>query len=395
MLMIKQLLSVAVVAAASLTASATTIKVWEGSQALATWSDKVLVEATNFAAVAEGCQIVVHVTPDMTLDTSITYTNLGAKTNTDGWPQLDGCGWQNPTDIATWDINAAAAGQLKATGLILQGQNLVVNQVDLVTAEDVDPNLMWEGEFTIANWNASAAVSASKLKAGDALKYTFSSPGTSSAQVLAKNSSWANLLGTAKGTSNDLATGELVVGMTEASIADMGEKTFLQGDGDVVLTKIELMPAAFAAEGVLAWGDRKPGCSYFITIPEGTTSIDIVMTGTPSWFQVCNSSWTSLVDNGSATTATNADGTITMTFPLTAENIAAINEKKELVTNGDGAVTVKSIAITGTQTGINSVIAPAEAAVEYYNLNGQRVANPQNGLFIKKQGNTVTKVIVK
>ncbi|MCM1163618.1 MAG: Ig-like domain-containing protein [Muribaculaceae bacterium] len=38
--------------------------------------------------------------------------------------------------------------------------------------------------------------------------------------------------------------------------------------------------------------------------------------------------------------------------------------------------------------------ADAEAPVEYYNLQGIRVENPQNGLYIRRQGNTVTKVIL-
>ena len=36
----------------------------------------------------------------------------------------------------------------------------------------------------------------------------------------------------------------------------------------------------------------------------------------------------------------------------------------------------------------------AEGAVEYYNLQGVNVANPTNGLYIRKQGNKITKVIL-
>lgn len=42
-----------------------------------------------------------------------------------------------------------------------------------------------------------------------------------------------------------------------------------------------------------------------------------------------------------------------------------------------------------------TVNAADEADVEYYNLNGVRVMNPSNGIFIKRQGNQVTKVFVK
>jgi hypothetical protein len=36
-----------------------------------------------------------------------------------------------------------------------------------------------------------------------------------------------------------------------------------------------------------------------------------------------------------------------------------------------------------------------EAPVEYYNLQGIKVANPQGGVFIKKQGNKVSKIYIK
>lgn len=46
-------------------------------------------------------------------------------------------------------------------------------------------------------------------------------------------------------------------------------------------------------------------------------------------------------------------------------------------------------------TGIEDIEADNNADVEYFNLQGVRVANPENGLFIRRQGNKVTKVIVK
>ncbi|MDE6637827.1 MAG: hypothetical protein K2K32_06290 [Muribaculaceae bacterium] len=35
------------------------------------------------------------------------------------------------------------------------------------------------------------------------------------------------------------------------------------------------------------------------------------------------------------------------------------------------------------------------APVEYFNINGQKVADPSNGIFIRRQGNTTTKVIIR
>ena len=52
--------------------------------------------------------------------------------------------------------------------------------------------------------------------------------------------------------------------------------------------------------------------------------------------------------------------------------------------------------LTGTKaaSGIEEVDADANAPVEYYNLQGVKVANPENGIFIKKQGNKTTKVVL-
>lgn len=47
------------------------------------------------------------------------------------------------------------------------------------------------------------------------------------------------------------------------------------------------------------------------------------------------------------------------------------------------------------ESGVDAIAPDAsEVPVEYYNLLGVRVANPSNGVFIKKQGNKVTKVIL-
>ena len=49
------------------------------------------------------------------------------------------------------------------------------------------------------------------------------------------------------------------------------------------------------------------------------------------------------------------------------------------------------------KAGIDEVAADedANAPVEYYNLQGVRVQNPSNGLFIVKQGNKVSKQVIR
>jgi hypothetical protein len=60
--------------------------------------------------------------------------------------------------------------------------------------------------------------------------------------------------------------------------------------------------------------------------------------------------------------------------------------------------TVQLYPISYTEVTTTSVLDAAvdnAAGVEYFNLQGVRVANPENGLFIRRQGNKVSKVLVR
>jgi hypothetical protein len=48
-----------------------------------------------------------------------------------------------------------------------------------------------------------------------------------------------------------------------------------------------------------------------------------------------------------------------------------------------------------TTTSVFDAAVDNAAGVEYFNLQGVRVANPENGLFIRRQGNKVSKVLVR
>lgn len=49
----------------------------------------------------------------------------------------------------------------------------------------------------------------------------------------------------------------------------------------------------------------------------------------------------------------------------------------------------------GSTVGIDNVAIDENAPVEYYNLQGVKVANPANGIYVVRQGNKVSKVLVK
>ncbi len=69
---------------------------------------------------------------------------------------------------------------------------------------------------------------------------------------------------------------------------------------------------------------------------------------------------------------------------------------KALHSNGriESAETARAFTVgSGTVTGVENIEAAADnAPVEFFNLQGIRVANPANGIYIRRQGNTVEKV---
>ena len=60
-----------------------------------------------------------------------------------------------------------------------------------------------------------------------------------------------------------------------------------------------------------------------------------------------------------------------------------------------GTWEVRNMVVKGDRNTGVAEIENNDAAVEYYNLQGVRVINPSEGIFIKRQGNKVTKVLVK
>lgn len=64
--------------------------------------------------------------------------------------------------------------------------------------------------------------------------------------------------------------------------------------------------------------------------------------------------------------------------------------------NDSGRAEIKSINVNDPQvTGVEDVTVDENAPVEYYNLQGVRVDNPENGIYIRRQGSKVSKVLVR
>lgn len=62
---------------------------------------------------------------------------------------------------------------------------------------------------------------------------------------------------------------------------------------------------------------------------------------------------------------------------------------------GDKVTLKKAYIMHKGSDGIADITVDENAPVEFFNLQGVRVANPENGLYIRRQGNKATKVFVK
>ena len=58
-----------------------------------------------------------------------------------------------------------------------------------------------------------------------------------------------------------------------------------------------------------------------------------------------------------------------------------------------GIITAVSSASRSESSGIDDILADGDE-VEYYNLHGVRIVNPTKGIYIKREGNKVTKVVL-
>lgn len=122
------------------------------------------------------------------------------------------------------------------------------------------------------------------------------------------------------------------------------------------------------------------GDTFTVTVPQGKVIKSIEFTKAGGNFAMDVDSGTFTADGNAATWTMGAKEVNSVKFTATATT--RMNDM--LVQYSNSSEGVDNIAGDDTN-------APAE----YYNLQGVRVANPQGGLFIKRQGKTVTKVLVK
>lgn len=173
------------------------------------------------------------------------------------------------------------------------------------------------------------------------------------------------------------------------------------------------LPAGYefsAVEGGLAVALTKPGVPA-LAIDEATKTVTVTAEeGCTVWYQVSDNPAAAAMQAFSVltaeeTAAIEADDTWTNSglqeYTVTVENgknyaFAAVPAGMTPSMTHSEATGV-SVSATGVITGVEGVEADADinAPVEYFNLQGQPVANPSNGIYIRRQGSKVAKVIIR
>lgn len=88
-------------------------------------------------------------------------------------------------------------------------------------------------------------------------------------------------------------------------------------------------------------------------------------------------------------TLTEEENTLTFTFPYHCSTVFASTSGKFYYGSPEESTLVITI-----NSGVNSVVVDTNAPVEYFNLQGVKVENPSNGLYIRRQGAVATKVVL-
>ncbi len=126
----------------------------------------------------------------------------------------------------------------------------------------------------------------------------------------------------------------------------------------------------------------------------GEQMYELILTdGLAGEFKIADSSWSEVNYGADATIA--IDSTTEVFYNSSANLKSTIAESIKLTFYHNLDKTKSSWLKVDKHEGVSDITVDDAAAATYYNLQGIRVAEPSNGLYIKAAGNTVTKVYVK
>ncbi len=413
----KRIFTLALSALAVVAAGAQVI--WEGSCVTGAWGSNddtcVKLDKGLFATASAGDKM------EVTITAAGAEAKLVAKEG-GAWNDLAGTeGIDIPAaGVYGIDLEQLTVDEAKAKGVILQGNAITITKVELKTSATVTYTTVWEGTFN-ASWDRENAplVSADKcadLKDGDIIRFTVSAFGTAD--------EWPCIL-LANGKTGLDFTPEIKIAAWDAKKAGklpvelnyaVEDASIFKTDGfkavvnDLTISKIEFGSKASApvdpSEGTVLWEGQPTMTGWSSEIAVSSTKMAKVNVGDKVVFTVtaidAAEEWPKVVMRDKEYNGLqDVDIEKTATVPCELSFVFT-DAQKTATANGAAFLSVgcsitKIVAKGAGTDGIKDVIGADDAAapVEYFNLQGVRVAEPAAGLYIRRQGKTVTKVVIR
>lgn len=189
---------------------------------------------------------------------------------------------------------------------------------------------------------------------------------------------------------NDFETADLTTVPSAASFYFLANKlTSIKSNKNLKLLNVSNNSLTFAT---LPTTDEAPASYYYSpqNAMEVTSSNGIVDLSSQASVAGTNTDYAWTLDGTAFTDYTVQNGVFTFT--------KAANGLVCTMTNGafpSLKLTTVQVDVTANQSGVNEIDSVDAENVEYFNLQGVKVSGNDPGLYIRRQGNTVTKVIVK
>lgn len=278
----------------------------------------------------------------------------------------------------------------------------------LFTANAAEPVVLWEnaegvtlnwynGDINIAPEACSGFTLGGKIEVtidkqeGCVLKLCYDKP----------VDGWTDLFVFTLGSENSETAS---VTLTKSQVDIMKNYGFLPFGYNVTIHKIAYVPSAIEADDNAIWiGPKSFKEGGFVEFPR-----DLFSNAKAGDKLVCMISedeghYIKLLFGGWGGTEINTSDKNPDRFTITANSITVTLTQEEvdklkatgLVIQATGFVLDQLLLVPDNTPGAtNLVIDNNDCAVEYYNLQGVRVSNPENGIFIRRQGNKISKIIL-
>ena len=139
--------------------------VWEGTSTCASWAaaPSVIIPGSKFAQAKVGDELVCTVHLIKVGDWAaiqLDHSDYSSYTADDLYGQHVLAQVEGDQTVSI-RLTETLLSELQTYGINVTGANFVLTKINVVSAEEldpVDPNLIWEGDCTCANWNATPAV---------------------------------------------------------------------------------------------------------------------------------------------------------------------------------------------------------------------------------------------